>query len=65
MSDISLHITWFDLLIAAPVFGWPGLILGGGAGALFFRKRRVLFGVLGATIGCVVWFAVGFLPKLL
>jgi len=37
VSDISLHITWFDLLLAAPVFGWPGLILGGVLGAWLWR----------------------------
>ena len=65
MSDISIQITWFDLLLAAPVFGWPGLILGSALGALAWRKRRVLGAVLGAVAGCAIWFAAGFLPKLL
>ncbi len=65
MSDISIQITWLDLLLAAPVFGWPGLISGGVLGALLFRKRRILGAVLGALIGCAIWFAAGFLPKLL
>ena len=65
VSDISIHLTWLDLLLAAPIFGWPGLILGGVGGAALFPKRRILCAVLGALIGCTIWFAVGFLPKLL
>lgn len=55
MSDISLHITWLDLLLASPVLGWPGLIAGGALGALFWRRRRILGGALGASAGCVAW----------
>lgn len=65
MSDISLHFTWFDWLLAALVFGWPGLILGGALGALLFSKRRVLYAVLGALAGCALWAVAAFLPKLL
>jgi len=63
MSDISVHITWLDLVLAAPVFGWPGLILGGGLGAVLFRKHRILGAVLGALFGCAFWFAAGLLQK--
>jgi hypothetical protein len=65
VSDISIHITWLDLLLAAPLFGWPGLIIGGVLGALLFPKRRIVCAVLGALIGCAIWFAAGFLMKLL
>lgn len=64
MSDISFHFTMLDLL-AAPIIAWPGLILGGVAGALLWKKRRALGGVLGAALGCAVWFVASFLPKLL
>ena len=58
MSDISFHFTWFELLLAAPLFGWPGLIIGAPRGALLWSRRRILGGVLGAIIGCLAWFAV-------
>jgi hypothetical protein len=58
MSDISFHFTLIDLLVAAPVFGWPGLLLGGAAGALVWRKRRMVGALLGAILGCAVWFAI-------
>ena len=63
MSDISIHITWLDLLLAAPVFGWPGLIIGGVLGALLWRQRRVLGAILAALVGCIAWFAVPILLK--
>ena len=55
MSDISLHFTWLDMIVLAPFFGWPGLIIGGLLGALLWRKRRILGGVIGAVIGCVAF----------
>ena len=60
MSDISINITWFDLLVFSPVLGWPGLILGGAVGALAWPKRRILGGVLGALVGNVLVFAARF-----
>lgn len=57
MSDISFHFTLIDWLVAAPVFGWPGLLIGAVLGALLWRKRRWLGGMLGALIGCALWFA--------
>jgi len=55
LSDISLHITWLDLILASPIFGWPGLILGGLLGALLWRKRRIVGAILGGATGCVAW----------
>jgi hypothetical protein len=63
VSDIALHITWLDLLIAAPVFGWPGLLIGGALGARAWRRRRIAGGVIGALLGCVIWFAVPMLLR--
>ena len=58
MSDISINITWLDFLLYAPVIGWPGLLIGGALGvALFWKKRRVLGGIVGALLGSVAWAA--------
>ena len=57
MSDISLNITWLDLLVLAPILGWPGLLIGAALGAYFWRQRRIAGGVLGAALGCIAWTA--------
>jgi hypothetical protein len=51
MSDISINITWWELLFASPVLGWPGAIVGGLLGALLWRRRPVMGGALGALVG--------------
>ena len=56
MSDISFHFTWLGLMLASPILGWPGLIVGGLIGALVWRKRRIVGGVLGAIVGCLAVF---------
>ncbi|MET0547066.1 MAG: hypothetical protein ABWZ40_12210 [Caulobacterales bacterium] len=56
MSDISLNITWFDLILYSPFFGWPGLILGGLLGAFAWRKRPWLGGAIGAIAGNFIVF---------
>jgi len=55
MSDISFNYTWWQLLLASPVIGWPGALLGAGAGALLWQGRRILGGLGGAIIGNVAW----------
>jgi putative Mn2+ efflux pump MntP len=51
MSDISINISPIELILYSWVLGWPGLIVGGVLGALFWKKRRILSGVLGAIVG--------------
>jgi hypothetical protein len=51
MSDISINIAWWELLIISPLLGWPGAIAGGLLGALLWRKRPILGGVIGAVAG--------------
>lgn len=63
MSDISINITWLDLLLASPVFGWPGLIVGGVLGALIWKRRGIVGGALGAALGCIAWFGASLLLK--
>jgi putative Mn2+ efflux pump MntP len=55
VSDISINITWLDLILASPVLGWPGLLLGGALGALLWKRRRIIGGALAAVIGGVAW----------
>jgi hypothetical protein len=57
LSDISIHFTWWELLLYSPVWGWPGLLVGGLAGAIFARKRRVLGAIVLAVAGNFLWFA--------
>ncbi|WP_395646581.1 hypothetical protein [Terricaulis sp.] len=58
MSDISFHFTPLELIVFSPVLGWPGLIAGGVLGALLWKRRRILGGVLGAIIGNFIVFGV-------
>ena len=58
MSDITLDITWFDLLVFSPFLGWPGLFVGAVLGGIGWRKRPILGAVLGAVAGNFIVFAV-------
>ncbi|MGE0531485.1 MAG: hypothetical protein AB7G40_03785 [Hyphomonadaceae bacterium] len=56
MSDISLNFAWYEILLLIPLVGWPGVVLGGAlSAALFWKRRRVLAGLIGAAVGGVVW----------
>ena len=55
MSDIGILNDPLSLIAIALIFGSPGLLLGGIAGALLWRGRRVSGGVLGAGSGFVLW----------
>ena len=55
MSDINLKFEWWELLLFSPVVGWPGLILGAGAGALAWRGHRTVGAALGAIVGNLAW----------
>ena len=58
MSDIDIKFEWWELVLFSPLLGWPGIILGGLAGALAWRKRPIVGGILGAIAGN---FAIAFL----
>jgi hypothetical protein len=55
MSDIGILNDPLSLIAIALIFGSPGLLLGGIAGALLWRGHRVIGGVLGAVAGFVPW----------
>lgn len=56
MSDISIKFTWVEFLLASPVIGWPGAILGTVLGALAFKGGwRIAGAVAGAIVGNVAW----------
>jgi hypothetical protein len=57
MSDIGILNDPLSLIAIALIFGSPGLLLGGLAGALLWRCRRVAGGFLGAIAGFVLWLA--------
>ena len=61
MSDISINITWFDLLLFSPVLGWPGLIAGGVLGWMLWTKRPRLGALIGAIAGNLIVFGLRFL----
>ena len=58
MSDISINISPLELILFSWMLGWPGLIIGGLLGALFWKKRRILGAVLGAIVGNLIVFSV-------
>lgn len=51
MSDISIRIEWWELVLVSPLYGWPGLVAGAALGAALAPKRRILAGAIGAIIG--------------
>jgi hypothetical protein len=58
VSDISISISPLELVLFSWVLGWPGLIAGGLLGALVWKKRRMLGGLLGGVTGNLVVFGV-------
>jgi hypothetical protein len=51
MSDINFDFGWWIVPLVAAMLGWPGLIAGAALGALAWRRRRWLGGVLGGLGG--------------
>lgn len=62
MSDISIKISLFEVLL---IFGWPGLIAGGVAGAALWRRHRLAGAGIGAVAGFLLWAAVSLAVKLI
>jgi Na+/proline symporter len=57
MSDIGILNDPLSLVAIALIFGSPGLLPGGIAGALLWPRHRVGGGVVGAVAGFVLWLA--------
>lgn len=55
MSDIKIEFTWWELILISPMFGWPGIFIGGVIGALAWRKRPIVGGLTGAVVGNFAW----------
>lgn len=55
MSDIKILSDWPSLLFIFLLLGSPGIPIGGIAGALLWRGRRVPGAALGAVLGYGLW----------
>lgn len=55
MSDIKILSDWPSLIFIFLLLGSPGIPIGGIAGALLWRGRRVLGAALGAVLGYGLW----------
>jgi hypothetical protein len=51
LSDINIEFEWWELVLVSPMLGWPGLLVGAVAGAIGWKTRPILGGVLGAIAG--------------
>ena len=51
VSDIKIEFEWWELVLFSPILGWPGFFAGAVAGAIAWKKRPILGGVLGAIVG--------------
>ena len=51
MSDISFNFEWWELVFLSPIWGWPGIVVGGIIGALSWKKRPIVGALLGAVAG--------------
>jgi uncharacterized protein involved in response to NO len=57
MSDIGILNDPVSLALLALLFASPGLPVGGVAGALFWRRHRILGALIGAALGGVLCLA--------
>jgi hypothetical protein len=60
MSDVGLSFGLLDYAFLALMMGWPTMGVGAVCGALAWRRRRWLGGVIGAVVGLAVGVAVFF-----
>ncbi len=51
MSDVGIDIGPLGLLLFVFLLGWPGILFGGVSGALLWRARRTVVGLLGGLLG--------------
>jgi len=55
MSDIGVLNNPLSIVLLALIIGSPGLVLGALAGALVWRRRRLIGAALGALAGLGLW----------
>ncbi len=55
MSDIAITFPWYAYPLLIAMIGWPGLLVGAGAGGLIWRRRRPWGVLIGALVGCLAW----------
>ena len=55
LSDIGILNDPVSMALTALLLGSPGLALGAIAGALIWRRRRLIGGALGALAGLGIW----------
>ena len=57
MSDIGILNDPLSLAFVFLIIGSPGLPLGAIAGALLWRRHRIVGALLGAVVGFALWLA--------
>jgi Na+/proline symporter len=57
MSDIGILNDPLSLAFVFLIIGSPGLALGVVAGALLWRRHRIVGALIGAVVGFAVWLA--------
>jgi Na+/proline symporter len=55
LSDVGILNDPISLIEIVLLLGSPGLLLGGVAGVVFWRQRRIAGALLGAVAGFVTW----------
>jgi Na+/proline symporter len=55
MSDIGILNDPLSMIAIALIFGSPGLLIGGIAGALAWRRHRIAGAISGAAAGFILW----------
>ncbi len=55
MSDIGILNDPLSIAIVILIFGSPGLPLGAIAGALLWRRHRIIGALVGAVVGFALW----------
>ncbi|MEX0956566.1 MAG: hypothetical protein WDZ83_15315 [Rhizobiaceae bacterium] len=54
MSDIGGMFSTFDRFVLALIAGSPGFVIGGLAGALWWRERRIAGLLVGGAVGFAI-----------
>lgn len=55
MFDIRIEFGPLELIALVFMMGWPGLLIGGAAGAWAWKRHRVAGLAIGALLGVCAW----------